>query len=174
MTKYSYDVHVISKTPDVNATLWVTVEFDHSVTPSDNSGNFVDDDSELGKAAIAYAKKLCPALTDCFCEDWCYGTPAPAPRKTPEEEFLGADYLSKIEVLRSAIKPLLTALDATDMHLCVDHRFGHRFRLTAIPRKLTDDGQIPEDIDPEDLIEMTTPLCDDDDVYDVVVIDGNN
>ena len=174
MTKYSYDVHVISKTPDVNATLWVTVEFDHSVTPSDNSGNFVDDDSELGKAAIAYAKKLCPALTDCFCEEWCYGTPAPAPRKTPEEEFLGADYLSKIEVLRSAIKPLLTALDATDMHLCVDHRFGHRFRLTAIPRKLTDDGQIPEDIDPEDLIEMTTPLCDDDDVYDVVVIDGNN
>jgi hypothetical protein len=173
MSKYSYDVHVISKTPEVNATLWVTVEFDHCVTPTGNSGNFVDDDSELGKAAIAYAKKLCPALTDCFCEEWCYGTPAPAPRKTPEEAFIGDDYSAKIEVLRSAIKPLLSALDATDMHLCVDHRFGHRFILTAIPRKLTDDGQIPEDIDPEALIEMTTPLCDDDDVYDVVVMDGN-
>lgn len=170
MTKYSYDVHVISKTPDVNATLWVTVEFDHCVTPRNN---LVDDDSELGKAAIAYAKKLCPAMTDCFCEEWCLGSPAPAPRKTPEEAFIGDDYSTKIEVLRSAIKPLITALDQTEMQLCVDHRFGHRFRLTALPRKLTDDGQIPEDIDPEVLIEMTTLLCDNETKYDVIVMDGN-
>ena len=76
-----------------------------------------------------------------------YGT------ENPVHEFLGADYESKMAILKAAIKPLIAALDETHMQLVVDHRC--EYWLTAIPC-----GDLPEGMDTGKLLDATISLGD--------------
>jgi hypothetical protein len=117
MPKFHYSVHVISRTPNVDVTLWVGVNLDEKYE-SDES--FVPDDSVLGKAAIAQARNLCPALKDCTCEEWCHNY---EPDYSDDiHKFLGDDYAEKAEKLKRLAKPLFNALDKTEMQLAIDSR----------------------------------------------------
>ena len=71
----------------------------------------------------------------------------------PVHEFLGADYESKMAILKAAIKPLIAALDETHMQLAVDHRC--EYWLTAIPC-----GDLPEGMDTGKLLDATISLGD--------------
>lgn len=144
MPKYHYNVHVISKTDDFS--MWVGVTIDHKQLPQ---GNFCLDNSLLGMTAIARARELCPALKECFCEEWNGGDEV----TDPVHQFLGEGYTSKMAILKAAIKPLLTALDETHMQLAVDHRC--EYWLTAIPC-----GDLPEGMDTGKLLDATMALGD--------------
>ena len=144
MPKYHYNVHVISKTDDFS--MWVGVTIDHKQLPQ---GDFCLDNSLLGMTAIARARELCPALKECFCEEWNGGDEV----TDPVQKFLGEDYKSKMAILKAAIKPLLTALDQTHMQLAVDHRC--EYWLTAIPC-----GDLPEGMDTGKLLDATMALGD--------------
>ena len=101
MPKFHYSVHVISKTPNVDVTMWVGVNLTEKYE-SDES--FVPDNSVLGKAAIAQARKLCPALKDCTCEEWCHNY---EPDYSDDiRKFLGDDYAEKAEKLKRLAEPL--------------------------------------------------------------------
>ena len=145
MPKYHYNVHVISKTDDFS--MWVGVTIDHKQLPQ---GDLCLDNSLLGMTAIARARELCPALKECFCEEWNGGDEV---EDDPVQKFLGADYTTKMAILKAAIKPLLTALDQTHMHLAVDHRC--EYWLTAIPC-----GDLPEGMDTGKLLDATIALGD--------------
>lgn len=165
--KFHYNVHVISA---LDFSMWVGVTIDHKCDPS---GNFCPNDSDLGQAAIARAKALCPSVfADWKCEEWNGGDRV---AETAEEQFLGMDYAEKMAVLKEAAKPLIAALDKTGMGLCVDSRLGQHFRLTAIPRYTTEDGSLPYDLDPDKLIGMALKeeLCPQKDIYDITLIQGN-
>lgn len=144
MPKYHYNVHVISKSDDFS--MWVGVTLDHKQLPQ---GNFCLDNSLLGMTAIARARELCPALKECFCEEWNGGNEV----SDPVQRFLGEDYTNKMAILKAAIKPLLTALDQTHMQLAVDHRC--EYWLTAIPC-----GDLPEGMDTGKLLDATMALGD--------------
>lgn len=145
MPKYHYNVHVISKTDDFS--MWVGVTIDHKQLPQ---GDLCLDNSLLGMTAIARARELCPALKECFCEEWNGGDEV---EDDPVQKFLGADYTTKMAILKAAIKPLLTALDQTHMQLAVDHRC--EYWLTAIPC-----GDLPEGMDTGKLLDATIALGD--------------
>lgn len=144
MPKYHYNVHVISKSDDFS--MWVGVTLDHKQAVE---GDMLLDNSFLGRAAIARARELCPSLNECFCEEWNGGDEV----TDPVHEFLGDDYKSKMAIIQAAIKPLLTALDATHMQLAVDYRC--EYYLTAIPM-----GDLPEGIDTGKLLDATIALSD--------------
>ena len=145
MPKYHYNVHVISKTDDFS--MWVGVTIDHKQLPQ---GDLCLDNSLLGMTAIARARELCPALKECFCEEWNGGDEV---EDDPVQKFLGADYTTKMAILKAAIKPLLTALDQTHMQLAVDHRC--EYWLTAIPC-----GDLPAGMDTGKLLDATIALGD--------------
>lgn len=145
MPKYHYNVHVISKTDDFS--MWVGVTLDSKQLPQ---GSLCLDNSLLGMTAIARARELCPALKECFCEEWNGGDEV---EDDPVQKFLGADYTNKMAILKAAIKPLLTALDQTHMQLAVDHRC--EYWLTAIPC-----GDLPEGMDTGKLLDATIALGD--------------
>ena len=81
-----------------------------------------------------------------------YGT------ENPVHEFLGADYESKMAILKAAIKPLMAALDETHMQLAVDHR--SEYWLTAIPWRDEYAGGFPEGMDTGKLLDATISLGD--------------
>ena len=149
MPKYHYNVHVISKTDDFS--MWVGVTLDSKQLPQ---GGFCLDNSLLGMTAIARARELCPALKECFCEEWNGGDEV----TDPVQKFLGEDYKSKMAILKAAIKPLLTALDETHMQLAVDHR--GEYYLTAIPWREEYAGDLPEGMDTGKLLDATIALGD--------------
>jgi hypothetical protein len=62
-----FNVHVVSTTPGINASIWLAVR-----VPAGNRPvyNFVEEGSVLWEAAIARARELCPSLKSCFCEEW--------------------------------------------------------------------------------------------------------
>ena len=62
-----FNVHVVSTTPGINASIWLAVR-----VPAGNRPvyNFVEEGSVLWEAAIARARELCPSLKDCFCKEW--------------------------------------------------------------------------------------------------------
>ena len=151
MPNFHYNVHVISQTPGLDVTLWVGVTLGHKNDPAEN---FCPDESDLGRAAIARARELCPALKDCTCDEWNGGDRV----LTPEEKFLGADYKEKMAKLKVAIKPFLAALDELNMQLCVDHR--NEYFLTAIPQ-FDESGDLPKDVDSHLLLDATYALADD-------------
>jgi hypothetical protein len=150
MPKYHYNVHVISKADDFS--MWVGVTIDHKQLPQ---GDLCLDNSLLGMTAIARARELCPALKECFCEEWNGGDEV---EDDPVQKFLGADYTSKMAILKAAIKPLLTALDQTHMQLAVDHRC--EYWLTAIPWREEYAGGMPEGMDTGKLLDATMALGD--------------
>ena len=149
---YKYNVHVLSKTAGLDVTLWVGVILDHKCDPD---SNFCDDNSDLGKAAIARARELCPSLKDCVCDEWNGGDEV---EDDPVQKFLGADYKNKMAILKAAIKSLLTALDQTHMQLAVDHRC--EYWLTAIPWREEYAGGMPEGMDTGKLLDATIALGD--------------
>lgn len=152
MPKYHYNVHVISQTPGLDFTMWVGVTLDSKQLPQ---GDLCLDNSLLGQTAIARARELCPALKECFCEEWNGGDEV---EDDPVQKFLGADYKEKMTILKAAIKPLLTALDSTHMQLVVDHR--GEYWLTAIPWRDELAGEIPADVDKGKLLDATIALGD--------------
>ena len=143
MSKYHYNVHVIASN---DFSMWVGVTLDHKCDPSDH---FCPNGSDLGKAAIARASELCPSVIGWDCEEWNGGEVT----ENPVHEFLGADYESKMAILKAAIKPLIAALDETHMQLAVDHRC--EYWLTAIPC-----GDLPEGMDTGKLLDATISLGD--------------
>ena len=78
--------------------------------------------------------------------------------ENPVNEFLGADYESKMAILKAAIKPLMAALDETHMQLAVDHR--SEYWLTAIPWRDEYAGGFPEGMDTGKLLDATISLGD--------------
>ena len=150
MSKYHYNVHVIASNGN-DFSMWVGVTLDHKCDPSDH---FCPNGSDLGKAAIARASELCPSVIGWDCEEWNGGEVT----ENPVQEFLGADYESKMAILKAAIKPLLTALDETHMQLAVDHR--SEYWLTAIPWRDEYAGGFPEGMDTGKLLDATISLGD--------------
>lgn len=150
MPKYHYNVHVISKTDDFS--MWVGVTVDHKCDPI---SNLCPNNTEIGTAALARARELCPSLKECFCEEWNGGNEVV---DDSVQKFLGADYKDKMAILKAAIKPLLTALDQTHMQLAVDHRC--EYWLTAIPWREEYTGDLPEGIDTGKLLDATMALGD--------------
>lgn len=150
MPKYHYNVHVISKTDDFS--MWVGVTVDHKCDPI---SNLCPNNTEIGTAALARARELCPSLKECFCEEWNGGDEVV---DDPVQKFLGADYKDKMAILKAAIKPLMTALDQTHMQLAVDHRC--EYWLTAIPWDIESTGDLPEGIDTGKLLDATIALGD--------------
>lgn len=153
MPKYHYSVHVISRTPNVDATLWVGVNLDEKYE-SDES--FVPDDSVLGKAAIAQARKLCPALKDCTCEEW-------SKHYEPDysddiRKFLGDDYEEKAKKLKRLAEPLFKALDKTGMQLAIDSRSENH--LIVIPWRNEYCGEVPKDVPIDELLDETITIGD--------------
>ena len=145
--KFHYNVHVISA---LDFSMWIGVTLDHKCDPTDH---FCPNDSDLGRAAIERAAKLCPSVfADWRCEEWNGGELTP---ENAEELFLGVDYAEKMAVLKEAVKPLIAALDKTGMQLCVDHR--DEYWLTAIPQCADD---IPAAVDKPKLLDMLIPLGD--------------
>ena len=111
MPKYHYNVHVISKADDFS--MWVGVTLDSKQLPQ---GNLCLDNSLLGMTAIARARELCPALKECFCEEWNGGDEV---EDDPVQKFLGADYKNKMAILKAAIKPPPSRnLRALYAHVC--------------------------------------------------------
>lgn len=62
-----FNVHVVSTTPGINASIWLAVR-----VPAGNRPvyDFVEEGSVLWDAAVARARELCPSLKDCYCEEW--------------------------------------------------------------------------------------------------------
>lgn len=151
MPKYHYNVNIIPAKQDFS--IWVGVIVANKYDGAE--GEFVREGSELWNAAIARAHELCPSLQDCFCENWNGGDEV---EDDPVQKFLGADYKSKMAILKAAIKPLLTALDQTHMQLAVDHR--GEYWLTAIPWRDEYTGALPEGMDTGKLLDATIALGD--------------
>lgn len=153
MPKYHYSVHVVSKTPDVDVTLWVGVNLDEKYE-SDES--FVPDDSVLGKAAIAQARKLCPSLQDCTCEEWSNHY---EPDYSDDiQKFLGHDYKEKAEKLKRLASPLFKALDETGMQLAIDHR--DEYHLIVVPWRNEYYGEVPKEFPIGELLDKTITIGD--------------
>lgn len=112
---YKYNVHVLSKTADLDVTLWVGVILDHKCDPE---SNFCDDNSDLGKAAIARARELCPSLKDCMCEEWTGGDAiAPVQSFKP---FFPESYKDDIRELANLFRPFANRMVELGYRLAID------------------------------------------------------
>lgn len=112
---YKYNVHVLSKTADLDVTLWVGVILDHKCDPE---SNFCDDNSDLGKAAIARARELCPSLKDCMCEEWTGGDAiAPVQSFKP---FFPESYKDDIRELARLFRPFANRMVELGYRLALD------------------------------------------------------
>lgn len=112
---YKYNVHVLSKTDNLDVTLWVGVILDHKCDPE---GNICDDNSDLGKAAIARARELCPSLQDCMCEEW-NGGDAVAPENS-YLPFFPETYKDDIRELANLFRPFANRMVELGYRLALD------------------------------------------------------
>lgn len=145
MSKYHYNVHVISKADDFS--MWVGVTLDHKQLPQ---GDLCLDNSLLGMTAIARARELCPSLKECFCEEWNGGDEV----IDPVRKFLGDDYEDKMRGIVAVFEPFMAAMHKANMVLAVDTRGD--YCLTAIPNKPWNG------LDTTKILEGTIPLSDHD------------
>jgi hypothetical protein len=110
MPKYHYNVHVISQTPGLDFTMWVGVTLDHRVYPEEST---CLDGSPLGQAAMARARELCPALKECFCEEWNGG------------EEVSDDHAQKFKMILSYEAVVELEVEAKDAEAAYDIARGH-------------------------------------------------
>lgn len=165
---FKYNVHVLSKTEGLDVTLWVGIILDNKCDPD---SNICADDSELGKAAIARAHEICPALKDCMCEEWNGGQAiAPVISVKP---FFPPSYKADILELGNLFRPFANRMVELGYRLALD--VDGEFLPTILPRNAAccSAGSYSHEkaialSTPREVLESSTELIDRGDLFTLV------